>query len=205
MNFFQSYLNGYVIDVQGGKPVQTSANGTVTGTPLDAYPMNYNPYSANPPSQQQLNSGLNQLWKLVPGPIQNSFFIQSMLSPGNSVIDITGNGGAGTSLQIYPMKPVSTPAQIESAKNQLWTIVPVTATPPPVPPPGVSFAITYYWIQSVMDSNLVIDIRGGSKQADTPLQVWTKNAPSTPTVSWDQFTAASNQLWVQIPYYIRSQ
>jgi len=77
MNFFQSYLNGYVIDVQGGKPVQTSANGTVTGTPLDAYPMNYNPYSANPPSQQQLNSGLNQLWKLVPGPIQNSFFIVS--------------------------------------------------------------------------------------------------------------------------------
>jgi len=63
--------------------------------------------------------------------------------------------------------------------------------------PGTLY-MTYYTVQSLLDSNLVIDITRASTKAGTLLQVYTKK----PTVTNEEFNNAKNQLWSQVPTYL---
>jgi hypothetical protein len=104
--YIENPPSGWVIDIAGWQ------SGTVTpGTLLDAY-------TQKPPVDSS-----NQLWKAVPGPLPNYFFIQSLLN--DLVIDIAehGNGAAGVkdgaNLNANHRKD---PYENTSA-NQLWTVV----------------------------------------------------------------------------------
>jgi hypothetical protein len=180
--FIQSLLDESVIDVEGAK--------AVAGTALDAFPIKFNP-GGTPPTAAQLSNAANQLWTTVDGPFTNSFFLQSSLG-SNLVVDIKGaKDASGTPLQIYSKKATGTQAQNDSAKNQLWTWVSV-----PVPGPG-PLRMTYFMIQSLLDSSLVIDIKGASTKAGALLQVYSKKQTATTA----QFDEAKNQLWSQVLTY----
>jgi len=98
---------------------------------------------------------------------------------------------AGTPIQIYGKKSTSTPEEIDAAKNQLWNWVAVT------PPDSGLLHMTYYMIQSLLDENLVVDIKGASTKAGASLQIYNKKA----TATTDEFNAAKNQLWSQAQIY----
>ncbi len=123
------------------------------------------------------------------------YFIASQLGgidgPNNLAIDVTGAVNApGTPIQVYDSKAgifagaaPPTTAQEADAANQMWEFVPV----------GDAF-----FIQSKLNSELVIDVTGNRGVAGTALQVWTKK----PTTTSDELAAARNQLWtmVWVPY-----
>ena len=104
----------------------------------------------------------------------------------NLVMDIRGARDASkTAVQVYTRKPTSTPAEIEAAKNQYWTLV---------APQVTGTAVACVFIQSLWDANLVLDIVGAKDAAGTALQVFTKKHTNTAEL----FNAAANQLWRQI-------
>jgi Ricin-type beta-trefoil lectin domain-like len=85
-------------------------------------------------------------------------------------IDVTGGTATpGTPLQVWTRNSPPSP-------NQLWTFA-------SGPNPG------YYFINSTLGPNLVIDVKGGTATPGTPLQVWTRNSPPSP-----------NQLWTFVPF-----
>jgi ricin-type beta-trefoil lectin protein len=174
--FIQSLLAQSVVDVQGAK--------AVAGTLLDAYPIKFTP-STTPPTPNQLSNAANQLWQFVAGPLPGSFFIESQLG-SDLVIDIQGGKAvSGAPVQIYPKKAAS------DAKSQLWTLLWVFE--PTLP--GQLRGFGYLMIQSVLDSNLVVDITGASAEPGTLLQVYAKK----PTGRMEDFNNAKNQLWSQTP------
>jgi hypothetical protein len=81
-----------------------------------------------------------------------------------------GSSNAGTPLDGYTRN--SPPSA-----NQLWTF-------DPAPESG------YFYIRSNLDSNMVVDVRGGLSKPGTLLEIWPQNTPSTP-----------NQLWRFVPLY----
>jgi hypothetical protein len=182
--FIQTLLDGDVIDVQGAK--------AASGTPLDAYPIKINVSGPTPPTPAQLTNAANQLWTFVAGPISGSFFIQSQIGT-DLVIDITGaTAASGTPIQVYTKKPTSNSAEINEAKNQLWNWTAVDE-----PHKSGQLYMTYYMIQSLLDTNLVVDIKGASTGSGSLLQVYTKK----PTATTDDFNNAKNQLWSQVQTY----
>jgi hypothetical protein len=118
--------------------------------------------------------------------MSDPFFIQSVLD--GLVIDVQeAKASAGTPLDTYTMKftpgpSPATPAQIDKAKNQLWTFV-----PGPLP--------NSFFIASLLDSNLVIDIKGAADKSGTPVQVFSKK----PTDTKAHIDNARNQLWTWTP------
>jgi hypothetical protein len=185
-NFFQSLLDSSLaIDIEGAK--------NASGTPLDVFTMKLAAPLSTPPTAAQLSAAGNQLWALAPGPIANSYFIKSQLN-NSLVIDIKGaKNASGTPVQVYTQKPTSTPAEIESAKNQLWTLAWVEQ-----PGPAGTLRMSYIFIESVLDTNLVLDIEGGKTTPGTGLQVYTKK----PVGTTEQFNEAKNQLWSEVPVYL---
>jgi hypothetical protein len=118
----------------------------------------------------------------------NAIFIQSMLD--DDVVDVQGaKAAAGTPLDAFPAKitwdpsgyPPPTPEQLAHAANQLWTFV-------PSPVKGSFF------IESQLDSNLVMDVKGAKAAPGTPIQVYTKKPTSNP----EEIDEAKNQLWYWI-------
>ena len=183
--FFNSFLtdistkiSDLVIDVDGAK--------NASGTGLQVYPQKLNLTSPTPPTPQQIAAAANQIWNLVPGPIANTYFIASQLNP-NLVLDIRGGlAKSGALVQIYTKKAVKTAAEIQAAKNQLWTLDMTNNIP--------DFLLTGIFIQSVLDSHLVLDVKGGVGKSGSALQVYTKKPMNTVA----EFQAAANQLWYQV-------
>ncbi len=112
-------------------------------------------------------------------------FIQSQLD--GDVVDVQGAKAASeTPLDAFPAKITwdldgytpPTQEQLANAANQLWTFV-------PGPLEGSFF------IQSQLDSSLVMDIKGAKAAPGTPIQVYTKKPTSNP----DEINEAKNQLW----------
>jgi hypothetical protein len=115
------------------------------------------------------------------------------------VIDIKGNRiTAPAPIQLYPQKAayidvkvgnVIFPAVNEAAKNQLWTWVPA----PNSLFVSEVFGGNLYFIQSVLDPSLVIEIAESNTAPGALLQVNTmKNIDDGDQAS---FTSAMNQLW----------
>jgi hypothetical protein len=104
--YIQNPPSGWVIDIARWQ------SGAVTpGTLLDAY------------TQKQPGYSSNQLWKAVPGPVPNYFFIQSLLN--HLVIDVAEHGAGaagvkpGANLNANDMKDVNA----STTANQLWTVL----------------------------------------------------------------------------------
>jgi hypothetical protein len=154
--FIKSELDGFVIDIQGGK------TPPAPGTVLDAF--------------TQKSSGFgNQLWEVIPdGSNSEYFFLRSQL--GDFVIDIQGGAAApkpGTALDAFPQKT-------SNNGNQLWTLVsapgnsfkaqiPKIAVNIPLDPPGFivygtgfypgsQVAVTFNYV----DENGVLSTNSGS-------------------------------------------
>ena len=184
----QSFLNGDYIDVLGGA-------GTARAQ-LCLNPSNISLPNTWAPSQ---------LWTLqppvderfpgfpYPDPFPNSFYIVSQLPVDAStqlpwVVDIRGRSTtAPAPVQLYPQKPsvvrvdrktplgpISSWTFNSGVENQLWTVA-----------PGGANRFRIFFIQSVLDPNLVIEVTGSNTKAGTLLQVNTKASGATP---W-------NQLW----------
>jgi hypothetical protein len=185
--FIVSQLDGFVVDVQGGKAER--------GTLLDCFPAKFPPASEVAPTAAQLSAAQNQLWTFPAGPVKGSFFIASQLG-SNLVVDIKGGKAkSGAELQIYTKKPTATPEEIDDAKNQLWMLVGVQE--PGASGPG-RLAQTFFFIQSLLDSSLVFDIKGAKETPGAGLQVFTKK----PVTTEAEFQNAKNQLWLQVPPFI---
>jgi Ricin-type beta-trefoil lectin domain-like len=139
-----------------------------------------------PPTSEQEANAANQIWSFV--PVGSSFFIQSKLN-SDLVIDVTGaKDAAGTPLQVWSKKPTGTTQEIESAINQLWSLVQVRY---PQPPGGINLTEPGYFIQSALNSDLVIDVKGATDDPGTSLQLWSKK----PTSTVEDLDNAKNQLW----------
>jgi hypothetical protein len=182
---------GLVIDVEGAK--------AQSGTPVDAYTAKFTPTNS-PPTQAQLSNAKNQLWTFIQGPFPGSFFIQSLLVDNADskdpalVLDIKGGKTApGTPVQVYAKKATGSAEQNNKAKNQLWQWL---AQPQVPPAPGrLPFQDDSQFIQSVLDSKLVLDIKGGKSDPGASLQVY-----STKQIkSYEDYVKAANQLWSQEP------
>src|ERR1700689_626688 len=168
---------GLVIDIKGAK--------NEAGTPLQIWSGKFFGGATPPTSEQEANAA-NQIWSFV--PVGSSFFIQSKLN-SDLVIDVTGaKDAAGTPLQVWSKKPTGTTQEIESAKNQLWSLVQVRY---PQPPGGINLTEPGYFIQSALNSDLVIDVKGATDDPGTSLQLWSKK----PTSTVEDLDNAKNQLW----------
>ena len=168
---------GLVIDITGAK--------NDPGTPLQVWSGKFFGGST-PPTSEQEAAAANQIWSFV--PVGSSFFIQSKLN-SDLVIDVTGaKDEPGTPLQVWSKKPTSTSEEIENARNQLWTLIQIRY---PQPPGGISLIEPGYLIQSALNSDLVIDVKGAVDDPGTPLQVWSKK----PTGTVEELDDAKNQLW----------
>jgi hypothetical protein len=181
--FVQSVLNnGLVADIKGAVDQP--------GTEVHLYTIKFNPgVGADPSSitQQELQNAANQLWTFPNGSSANSFYIQSVLD-SSLVVDIAGGEAASGTLLVVNKKSAN-------ATSQLWTLELV----PDLDEKG-PLRDSCWFIQSVLDSNLVIDIRGAQDKSSTPLQVYTKK----PVTTKAQYDDAKNQLWNQTPAYFYS-
>jgi hypothetical protein len=178
--FVQSVLDSNLVaDIRGAKDQ--------SGAEVQVYTIKFAPGAGTDPSsitQQQLQNAANQLWTFPDGPGANSFYIQSVLD-SSLVVDIAGGKAASGTALVVNRKSAN-------AKGQLWTLAPA----PDLDQPG-PLRNTFWFIQSVLDSNLVVDIRGAQDKSGTPLQLYTKKQVTTKA----QYDAAKNQLWSRTPAY----
>jgi hypothetical protein len=182
--FIQSNLGGLVIDVERAKDAP--------GTAGDAFTMKFTP-TTTPPTAGQLANAANQLWSFVGGPFNNSFFIQSAMNDVGGqplVLDIKGGAAvSGATVQVFGKKPTGSATENNAAKNQLWQLVEVDE-----PSPGPLKPTAGFFIQSLLDSSFVIDIKGGKPAPGSALQIFKRK----PVSSQADINAAANQLWSQV-------
>jgi hypothetical protein len=149
---------------------------------------------AQPPTPAQLQKARAELWLAEPGPIEHSFFIAAAGNP-KLVIAVTIDAAhptpaPGSPLQLSPRKPTATPAELASAKSQLWTYSQAITGPFP----GVGATLPGeggVFIESELGNDLVIAIAGVQAVPGIPLQL--ERRMSTATAS--EIQAAKGQLW----------
>jgi len=114
-------------------------------------------YPANTPTT------LNQEWTLVSNidgvPVPNGYVnIFAGNEPSNHLCIDVPNGVAQPEIEVQ-LYPINRPG---GTANQQWKLIPVPGLP------------NWVFIASALDNSLVLDVRGGSGAAHTPIQIYTR-------------------------------
>jgi len=177
-------LRSFLMSNLGGLVIEVHNSVAEPDTPVDVN--NVRLRSRLNPTPQELAAAQNQFWWLVNGP-DGGFYIQSKLGPGNLVIQTEGRDVAsGRKLQLG--------TQSLTAKNQLWQWAPTTLGSNSNGPTG-------FFLASMLDKDLVIDIKGGRDSPGSLLQVF----PKKRTTTQEEYVEASNQIWTQMPILVEEQ
>ena len=156
-----------------------------SGTPLDANTKSFISFSN--PTPTELAAAQHQLWRLFPGPL-GAFYIYSQIG-SQLVVEIKDDEDApGGRLQVGTQKPTTNQIQLDEAMGQLWQWAPTVFG-------SNSQGPSSYFIQSMLNKDLVIDIKGGKDIPQSVLQVY----PMKPTRTEEEYAKASNQLWTPFP------
>ena len=158
------------------------------GMPLVANTKSFISFSS--PTPAELAAAQNQLWTFSDGPRigpPGAFYISSQTGSHQVIEVIDSEDAPGAQLRINTQKPVGNEIELDEAINQLWQWVPTVV--------GSSFqGPILQRIRSLLNKDLVIDIKGGKDIPQSLLQLY----PIKPTRTDEEYAEASKSIMVSV-------
>ncbi len=134
-----------ITNLRSGKALDISGGVAANGTNVQQY---------------EKNDTLSQKWEILEDKDGGRMIVSALDS--NLVLDVAGgNKKNGANVQVYEMNYTA---------SQAWTIAPVQTSDP-----IALNAKKSYTIHSALDTNMVLDISGGSTESGANLQLYTAN------------------------------